>query len=178
MPDYIAFLRAVNIGNRQVKMERLRNMLSRNGFDDVRTHIASGNVRVTTPMRSAVKVEQKLREVISAEFGFDVPVIVRTPAQLVKLATDADVIESPVDDAARYVTLMTGTLDPDGITALEAWPHPDEGARIIGNDVVMFLRNGVGVAKMSNAKVEKLLRGTGTARNITVIRTLADKWSP
>ncbi len=44
------------------------------------THIQSGNVRVTTSMRSAAKVEASLRSLISDEFGFDVPVVVRRPA--------------------------------------------------------------------------------------------------
>ena len=87
---YIGFLRAVNVGQRWVKMERLRAHLSDNGFDDVVTHIQSGNVRVTTSMRSVAKVESALRGLISDEFGFDVPVIVRTPAALRQTAADAD----------------------------------------------------------------------------------------
>jgi uncharacterized protein (DUF1697 family) len=177
VPTYIGFLRAVNVGKRQVRMERLRQVLSDNGFHDVETHIQSGNVKVTSSMRSVAKVEDELRRLISDAFGFDVPVVVRTPAQLRKLADAAEALDSPVaKDAGRYVTFMTGDLDPDGVKTLHAWDVETEGARVVGNDVVLFLAAGVQGAKLTNARIEKLTGATGTARNIAVVRALADKW--
>ncbi len=82
MPTWVGFLRAVNVGKRQVKMQTLRELLQDNGFDDVETHIQSGNLKVRCATRSAARVEAGLRTLISAAFGFDVPVVVRTPAQL------------------------------------------------------------------------------------------------
>ena len=49
MATFIAFLRAVNVGKRQVKMAGLRSELEANGFTDVATFIASGNVRGRRP---------------------------------------------------------------------------------------------------------------------------------
>jgi len=177
MGVYIGFLRAVNVGKRQVRMERLRNVLSDNGFRDVETHIQSGNVKVTSSMRSAAKVEEELRRLISEAFGFDVPVVVRTPAQLRRLADDAEALASPIaSDARRYVTFMTGDLAPDGVEALHAWDVPTEAARVVGSDIVLFLSDGVQGSKLTNARIEKLTGAVGTARNSTVVRALADKW--
>ena len=69
MATFIAFLRAVNVGKRQVKMAGLRSELEANGFTDVATFIASGNVRVSTTMRSAGKVEEELEQVMEAWSG-------------------------------------------------------------------------------------------------------------
>ena len=44
MPRYVAFLRAVNVGGRIVKMDELRRPFAAAGFADVETFIASGNV--------------------------------------------------------------------------------------------------------------------------------------
>ncbi len=44
MPRYVAFLRAVNVGGRIVKMDELRRLFAGAGFADVETFIASGNV--------------------------------------------------------------------------------------------------------------------------------------
>ena len=177
MPTYIGFLRAVNVGKRQVRMQALRELLSANGFGDVETHIQSGNVRVSTPLRSVAKVEQRLHELISDECGFDVPVVVRTPAQLRDVAREAEELESPVAvDANRYVTFMTGALSKDGVEALHAWDVATEGATVLGNDVVLFLAGGVQGARLTHDRIEKLTGATGTARNLTVVRTLADKW--
>ena len=177
MPVWIGFLRAVNVGKRQVKMAALRQLLEAKGYEDVETHIQSGNLKVRSATRSAARVEADLRAAISAEFGFDVPVVVRTPAQLRTLADAAEALESPVaGDAGRYVTFMTGDLDPQGVEALHAWDVVTEGARVVGNDVVLFLAAGVQGAKLTNARIEKLTGAVGTARNITVVRDLADKW--
>ena len=177
VPTWIGFLRAVNVGKRQVRMQALRELLEAEGYEDVETHIQSGNLKVRSGTRSAAKVEADLRRAISAEFGFDVPVVVRTPAQLRRLADEAEALVSPIaQDAGRYVTFMTGDLDPAGVEALHSWDAATEGARVVGNDVVLFLAAGVQGAKLTNARIEKLTGAVGTARNITVVRALADKW--
>ena len=177
MPTWIGFLRAVNVGKRQVKMQTLRELLADNGFDDVETHIQSGNLKVNSATRSAATVEKELRSLISDAFGFDVPVVVRTPAQLRRLADEAEALESPiVPDAGRYVTFMTGDLDAEGVEALHAWDVETEAARVVGNDIVLFLAAGVQGSKLTNARIEKLTGAVGTARNITVVRALAAKW--
>jgi uncharacterized protein (DUF1697 family) len=174
---YIAFLRAVNIRPRMVKMDQLRKVLEASGFRDVATHIQSGNVKVSSPLRSQRRVEERLREVISAEFGFDVPAVVRRPDQLRQLARDAEALESPIGSSAgRYVTFMSGPIDPEGVRALHEWDVATEAARVLGNDVVLFLANGVQGAKLTNARIEKLTGAVGTARNISVVRALAEKW--
>ncbi|NUQ32925.1 MAG: DUF1697 domain-containing protein, partial [Dermatophilaceae bacterium] len=153
MPVWIGFLRAVNVGKRQVRMAALRELLEAEGYEEVETHIQSGNLKVRSATRSAAKVEADLRRAISAEFGFDVPVVVRTPAQLRKLADDAEALESPVaKDAGRYVTFMTGDLDPRGVEALHAWDVETEGARVVGSDIVLFLAAGVQGASLTNAR--------------------------
>lgn len=177
MPTWIGFLRAVNVGKRQMKMQTLRELLEDNGFDEVETHIASGNLRVRSATRSVARVESDLRTVISEGFGFDVPVVVRTPTQLRRLAREADALESPIAaDAFRYVTFMTGDLDPAGVDALHAWDSDTEAARVVGNDIVLFLAAGVQAARLSNTRIERLTGAVGTARNITVVRALAGKW--
>ena len=56
MPSYVAFLRAVNVGGRFVKMAELRLALEDAGFTDVATHIQSGNVFVRSGRRSCAAV--------------------------------------------------------------------------------------------------------------------------
>jgi uncharacterized protein (DUF1697 family) len=177
VPTYIGFLRAANVGKRQVRMQTLRELLTSHGYEDVETHIQSGNLKVRTGVRSAAKVEQELRALITEAFGFDVPVVVRTPAQLSRIAAEADALASPIaPDARRYVTFMTGDLDADGVSALHAWDVSTEAARVIDHDVVLFLADGVQGAKLSNDRIERLTGAVGTARNLTVVRALAQKW--
>ena len=179
MPAWIGLLRAVNLGkNRKVPMQDLRRLLESEGYEQVETHIQSGNVRVRSTLRSAQNVEEALRRTISAGFGFDVPVVVRTPAQLSVLADEAESLESPLSlEARRYVTFMTGELDPAGVQALHDWDVPTEAARVLdGRDIVMFLADGVQGARLTHSRIERLTGAVGTARNLSVVRAMAQKW--
>ena len=114
MPVHVAFLRAVNVGTRQVRMSELREVLTGAGFDEVETHIQTGNVKVRTSTRSTAKVGAELARVIGAWKGFEVPCIVRTPAQLTALVAAVDDVEALLEPAGRrYVALAGGVVFGD-----------------------------------------------------------------
>ena len=54
---YVAFLRAINVGGRVVKMDDLRRHFVSMGLSDVQTFIASGNVIFESPARSTARLE-------------------------------------------------------------------------------------------------------------------------
>ncbi len=47
---------------------------------------------------------------------------------------------------------------------------------MLGSDVVLFLTKPAHEAKLTNARLERLTGATGTARDIKVVRALAEKW--
>ncbi len=53
MPRFIAFLRAINVGGRTVKMDGLRRLFAALGFSSVETFIASGNVVFEATLKNA-----------------------------------------------------------------------------------------------------------------------------
>src|SRR5260370_14512401 len=66
MPTYIALLRAVNVGGTgKLPMAELKAMCVAEGFADVKTYIASGNVALRTKLSAAktkAALEQRLQE--------------------------------------------------------------------------------------------------------------------
>ena len=60
MPRYVAFLRAVNVGGRIVKMDALRGHFAAAGFANVETFIASGNVIFDTRAKAGPALEAKI----------------------------------------------------------------------------------------------------------------------
>src|SRR3954447_20855956 len=82
MATWVALLRAINVGGRKVPMAELRTLCEELGLTDVRTYIASGNVVLRSPLRSAGKVRALLEPALEERFGFPVVVVVRTPEQL------------------------------------------------------------------------------------------------
>ena len=82
MSRHIVLLRGINLGpNRRVAMPRLREVLEQAGFEDVRTYVQSGNI-VLSSAKKPDKVAADCERVIAEEFGFEVPVVVRTRDEL------------------------------------------------------------------------------------------------
>ena len=75
MSKQVALLRGINVGGRnKVGMAPLRELLEGFGYDEVRTHLQSGNVVFTTtekPERAA----KRIAEGVSEQFGVQVPVL-------------------------------------------------------------------------------------------------------
>jgi uncharacterized protein (DUF1697 family) len=176
MPTWIAFLRAVNVGKRKYPMQELRAALEAAGFEDVETHIQTGNVRFTTPIRSRAKVEAAVERIIEADRGFDVTVVALTPAELVELAADVETIAAEHSPGhGHYVSLLKEPPTSSGAHAIENHGHPDETAVVRGRAVHLLYDKPYHEAKVSNAAVEKAV-GVATNRNAKVIRALGTKW--
>ncbi|WP_382403589.1 DUF1697 domain-containing protein [Flexivirga alba] len=177
MARHVVLLRAVNVGGRWVKMQRLREVLTSAGFDDVQTHIQSGNVFLGSPMRSAQKVGAALEQLLEAEFGFAIPCVVRSPAQLRQVAEYAEGLPDPLEGGTlrRYVTFLQEPLPADRAAVLSEWDVPGERLHPVGSEIHWWLAKPAHEAKISNAVLE---RGgpVATTRDLKVVRTLADKW--
>jgi uncharacterized protein (DUF1697 family) len=87
-----------------MKMARLVELLEQGGYSSVATYLQSGNVAVTSRTTgSAVAIH--LRELIHDEWGFDVPVVMRTHDEIAAVLA-ADPFGEVADDPARYSVLF------------------------------------------------------------------------
>lgn len=79
---YVALLRGINVGgNNPVNMKLLKGTFERAGFTDVVTYINSGNIVFADRREQAADrtdLPLVLEQAIAADFGFHVPVIVRS----------------------------------------------------------------------------------------------------
>lgn len=82
MSKYVAFLRGINLGKRQIKMAELKALLESEGYEDVRTLLASGNVVFTARENDKGMLRAKLEKSIKDQFGFNVPVILRSDKEI------------------------------------------------------------------------------------------------
>jgi uncharacterized protein (DUF1697 family) len=83
--SYAAFLRAINVGGRTATKDRLVAAFEACGFEDVATFRASGNVLFEAPGNAKPK-QAEMESALEAELGFEVPVFLRSAAQLSKIA--------------------------------------------------------------------------------------------
>jgi len=174
MPTYIAFLRAINIGKRKFSKEAIVAACETAGCTDVATYINTGNVRVTTPLRSRAKVEAALEQAFEEAAGFDVPTIVLTPQELTAVAAYAEKA-GRAHDGLHYVSLLKDKPTAAAVKELEGAGKDGERAVVDGRGVHLLLGKDYHSAKLTNAIIEKHL-GVATNRNLNVIRTLAEKW--
>src|SRR5437763_16261450 len=90
-------------------MPKLREALAEAGFRDVRTYVQSGNVVLSSGAKPET-VSRKCERTIAEHFGLEIPVVVRTRAEL------AAVVErNPLGDVAgnpkrHQVTFLDGKL--------------------------------------------------------------------
>jgi uncharacterized protein (DUF1697 family) len=174
MPTYIAFLRAVNVGKRMFAKAAIVEACEQAGCTDVETYINTGNVRVTTPLRSRNKVEAALEEAFERAAGFDVPTVVLTPEELSQVAADADELAAG-HAGSGYVSLLKHPPTAAAVTELGAVGKQGERVEVRGRAAHLLLGTDYHSARLNNAVVEKHL-GLATNRNVKVIRTLAEKW--
>lgn len=178
MPVFIGFLRAVNIGARRYPMAELRAALEAAGFEDVATHIQTGNVRVRTRLRSRDAVAAELERVFAEDRGFTVPTVVLTAAELAATAADVAALGRQHQPAyGHYVSLLKQDPPTATVRDLEAASFAGERVLVRGRAVHLLYDVPYGEAKTSNAFIEKASGLVATNRNAKVITALKEKWT-
>ena len=176
MATFIAFLRAVNVGKRKYPMAELREALTSAGFENVETHIQTGNALVQTRLRSRAKVTAALEEAMLEDRGFEVPVVLMTPAELTETYDEARSFAEGRELKGHYLSLLAEPPSKEGAARLEARSDEGEEVRVGARAAhLMLTTKPYHEATVSNAEVERHL-GVATTRSLTVITKLAEKW--
>jgi uncharacterized protein (DUF1697 family) len=174
MPHYVALLRGINVGGRTVKMDRLRAVLGGLGFSDVETLIASGNVLFRSPSRSEPALERKIEAALEQAFGFRVTTMVRSAADMQKVAT-LEPFGSADGEAKVHIAFLQGEPLTDGVKKVLALRGDGEDIRLHGRELYFKIAGKMMDSAMFRAPIEKLLGVPITIRNANTVRKLAAK---
>lgn len=161
---YIAFLRAVNVGGRTVKMERLRALFAELGLGGVRSYIQSGNVFFTTDEPDRTALTGRIEEHLEQALGYPVPVLLRTVDEVAALLAAEPFRGVEVTPDVRLVVAFLSEPLPAGFALPYRSPKGD--VEVIGADpgaayVVIHLQDGKWVTKDMFGKA---YRGAVTSR--------------
>ena len=170
---YVAFLRAINVGGHNVKMDELRGLFEALRLTSVQTIVASGNVIFDTRGRDAEVLEVKIEKHLQKNLGYAVSTFLRTPEE--------------VRAAADHEAFAPGRSDGDALSIGFTKKAPDETARrkllSLGGDLdqfafrereVYWLRRGrLSDSEFSGAVAERILGMPATFRNVTTVRKVA-----
>ena len=166
----IALLRAVNVGGRKVTAAGMRAVAEGLGYEQVASYVNSGNLVLVTSHSPRV-VERELSKALSADVGFDVPVVARTLAQW-----EAVVEALPLPDEARddpsHVVLYAWD-GPVGSTSFDPSRYGDESVSWHGSEAYTYYPDGIGRSRLTLPVLSKASGRSGTARNWNTVLALA-----
>lgn len=111
---YVAFMRALNVGGRIVKMDLLRKLFEELGFTDVATYIASGNVIFHSPETDTGKLERTINAHLEESLGYVVGTYIRTPAELATIAAHRPFPDAELDAPGHtlYINFLPRSRPP------------------------------------------------------------------
>lgn len=174
MPTHLAFLRAINLGaKRKFPKDAIKAACESAGFTDVETYINTGNVRVTSTLRSRAKVESALEKAFVEAAGFEVPTIAFTQKEFAQIGADAEELYAERELSRHYVLLLKEPAKD--AAAIEALSTDDHRAVVRGRACHLLLGASYEAGGVDPLRVEKFV-GVATNRNYNVITTLARKW--
>lgn len=175
MPRLVAFLRAVNVGSRTVKMEALRAAFEAMGLTNVHTFIASGNVVFDSNARDLAALERKIEAQLQAVFGFEIDNFVRTLAEIAALAADTAFEADTVRTRTQVVGFLREAPGPEVHATLQRMSTDVDRLRAQGRELFWHSSNSQADSTFSNAAFERALKLRTTFRGIATLRKLVVK---
>lgn len=169
----VMLLRAINVGRRQLPMAALREMAASFGWQDPKTHLASGNL-VVTVNGSPAAAAKKLEAEIATHFGFHTDVIVRTAASFADYLKDNPFAEAAEREPNRVVLLLAnGAPATDGEARLRERMNADESVRAVRDGVWIHYAGSIAASKLTPAYIDKCVGSPATGRNWRTVQALA-----
>lgn len=175
VPTWVCLLRGVNLGKqRKLPMTALRDSLTAAGLTGVRTYLQSGNIIVQSELRTHAQVARHVRNAIATDFGLDVPVITRRPAEIDRLIA-ANPFAAQVAHRPQLIRVIFLDAVPskDRVDRLAAVDATRDTFLVIGNHVFVDYVRGYHSTHRTAPYFTRVLGVDGTERNWRTVLALA-----
>ena len=165
----------MNLGNRRLKMDRLRTLFEELGFANVSTFIASGNVF----FQSKIKGDQKLAEMIEAHLekslGYSVDTFVRTRDEIESAIAEAKFPET--EGATIHVAFARDVIPKETANALRACRTEVDEFDVRGREFYWLCRIKTNESKVWTTPAMKAAKlPSVTMRNMTSLKKMLAAW--
>jgi len=158
---YVALLRGINVGGKtRVEMPRLKQTFEDLGFTDVKTYINSGNVIFASKGKPSAS---KIETAIEKEFGFAVPVVLRSMQQIKALLDSFPT--TWVNDATMKCDVMFLWDEIDSPSIMQQIPYKPEIEDVLYVPGAVIWR--IDRDKVSRGAVLKIV-GTDAYKKMTI----------
>jgi uncharacterized protein (DUF1697 family) len=166
-------LRGVNVGGRnRVPMKELARIFAGIGCRDVRTYIQSGNVLFRATKSLAARVPRVVSALIREELRLEVPVLVRSGAELEAVARGNPFARRGADPASLHVAFLAYEPSGEAVAALDPDRSPPDEFVVRGREIYLRCPNGMGRSRLTAEYLDRTLGNVSTARNWNTVRKL------
>ena len=175
---YVAFLRAINVGGRRIKMDHLRELFESLGFSNVETFIASGNVIFDSPAEDTRKLEQRIEDHLRESLGYEVATFVRSASELAGIARyrPFDPSDLNAEGTSLYIAFLQAPPSAEAEQKLMAYRSEVDDFRVHGREVYWLCYKKMSKSSFSGALLEKTMGTPATVRNATTVQKLVAKY--
>ncbi|MGL4599541.1 MAG: DUF1697 domain-containing protein [Bacteroidia bacterium] len=177
MNSYICLLRGINVsGKNKILMADLKKQLESLRVENISTYIQSGNIVFSSPKAiDAFMFELQIKKMILKNYGFDVPVIVRSLGEWEETASRNPFLKNKdVDLGKLHVTFLGGLPESELVKKIDATSFLPDSFEVVAKDVFVHCPESYGETKLSNKYFETKLRQTATTRNWKTVLTLLE----
>ncbi|MGB8375946.1 MAG: DUF1697 domain-containing protein [Salegentibacter sp.] len=181
MAILIAILRGINVGGkRKIPMAGLRDLFENLKFSEVSTYIQSGNVLFKAPEAIGDSgISEKIEQAIQKEFGFEVPVILRTAEELQQAIDRNPFFGKDISEIDRlHLTFLKEPPPPENLEKISNFDFNPDKFAISGREVFVYCSGKYSDSKLSNKFFENKLGTGATTRNwktVLKLKELAEK---
>lgn len=179
MTRWIAFLRAVNVGGRRVKMDELREIFAALGPDvtDVETYQASGNVIFTSEEEDPDVLCRRVEEGLADALGYEVTAFLRTDQQVAGIADHRPFPDDRMEAAtALNVAFLAAPPPEDAEAALRDLESDTDRFHLAGREIYWWCAVKQSESDVSNAVLERTLGQPSTLRTLRTVKALAQRY--
>ena len=180
MARYIAFLRGINVGGHQVKMDDLRKWFQVLGLDNVATFIASGNVIFETGRTKHATLTARIERQLRDSLGYEVPTFLRTDAELARIADREPFADLEAADAgSSYVAFLYERPSAAAAKRVVALSNETDHVVVHDRELYWHIRGRMADSTLGVPVFEKALGSVpATVRNFNTVQRLATKYPP
>jgi uncharacterized protein (DUF1697 family) len=167
MATYVALMRAVNVGGRNViGMSDLRELAAQLRLDAPRTLLQSRNLVFRTAARSTADLERLLESEAAARLGLETDVMVRRAADWQAIIEGNPFLRQAPDDPGHLLVMIFKKAPKAAdVTALRASISGREVVEAVGAHAYLVYPDGIGRSRLTTALIERTLGTRGTGRN-------------
>jgi len=175
MPNYIALLRAINVGGRNlIAMSDLRSLAESLGLKNPKTLLQSGNLIFESRRKATASFERLLESQTRKQLNAEVDYCVRTSDEWQAIVNANPFPKEAKSDPSHLVVMcLKGAADPDSVKRLQAEIKGRELVRAAGTQLYITYPDSIGTSKLTGAVIERKLGIRGTARNWNTVLKLS-----